>query len=102
MFDDDDGRCYCDHPEPVVYGRTERRAAKRHACVECSHVIERGAVYTEHRGLWEDQWSTVRQCQRCARVFDRLAREDCCVPLGEMRKALRERLGRHRSFGRTA
>lgn len=83
--------CACEwEPDDIatVYERVERRARKRHQCVECDHCILPGHQYIEIRMLFEGQWTTDRICEVCARVGDDL----CCGawPLAALWEHIRE------------
>lgn len=45
-------------------------ARKEHKCGDCGGVIRRGEKYRHTTFLFEGEWSTSKECRRCA--FDRL------------------------------
>lgn len=82
----------CDGELPALYEDCTRRARREHRCCECRRPITVGQTYHEHRGIWGGKWSTYRNCLRCERVRNKLAREsDCCIVFGGVREELRER-----------
>lgn len=54
-----------DAPYPAVYSTEWPTARRSHACDECGRTIYPGERYRRIRGLWEDSWSTVKECRHC-------------------------------------
>lgn len=60
---------------PEWIRHTERTAKKAHVCTECQKTIEPGSKYRDVCGVWEGDFSTYRQCLRCANIMDALEAE---------------------------
>lgn len=57
--------CYCDYEMPSVYSKETRRARKEHKCVECGCIIKPGEQYEYMFGIWWNERSQAKTCQRC-------------------------------------
>lgn len=57
----DDG----DAPLATVHRRTERRARRAHACIECGEAITPGERYVSITGRWDDSWHRLAICLGC-------------------------------------
>jgi hypothetical protein len=46
------------------------KARKAYACCECGDTIPFGAMHECVRGLWGDDWESIRTCLACAAIRD--------------------------------
>lgn len=56
-----------------VYKREQRRARKEHECYECRDAIKRGELHHHISMLFDDGWSSWRECLLCAEIGDHFA-----------------------------
>ncbi len=53
---------------PEMYSAVERKARKRHSCVECSAWIEPGETYLLCSGKWDGDFMSHKQHLDCAKA----------------------------------
>jgi len=80
---------------PDAYWERYPVAKKEHRCCECDKTIRAGNKYRNVSGIWEEEFTTYKQCLRCASVMKALeyeASDDEDYPyFGEVRECLQIR-----------
>jgi len=68
-----------------MYGEQWRKARQEHQCCECNSTIDIGETYKVYIGLWNGKWFRCKQCEFCARVWEKKINDyPGCLALGEM------------------
>jgi hypothetical protein len=103
--------CAVDVVEPDYYDERTRRAARPHACDECTRTIAKGERHLVINGCWDGRPQRFRICDFCVALRELYSYrgtwssryEDCQVPLGDLLEHLREHridIFNHESFAR--
>lgn len=67
---------------PEASRDTRPTARAEHTCVECHAKIAPGETYRRFEGLYEESWSTFKQCEPCADLSARTTKALRTHPLG--------------------
>jgi hypothetical protein len=70
----------CEAPE--CYQEKTRKAIKQHKCCECGKIIKPGEKYVCCQGLWDHEWASFKQCEKCNEIMNdavELTREEGCL-----------------------
>lgn len=54
---------------PELFESKQVTARKDHICCECGVTIQKSTKYQVLSGLWDGDFSTFKQCKRCAVIY---------------------------------
>ena len=80
-----------DFDKPKFYDSNFVKGRADYTCDECLSLIPKGVLHLFVHGLWDDEFSTFRNCMLCSEMIDETGVE--CYCHGQLMDAVDERDG---------